>query len=356
MELAKSFEPHAIEAKWYPFWESKGMFKPSMQAGRRAVLHPAAAAQRHRHAAHGARVPADADGPHDPLPPDARRQHAVAGRHRPRGHRHADRRRAAAEGGGQVAPRPRTRGVRRARLGVEGGVRLRDHAADAPPRHVGRLVARAVHDGRRPVGRRAGDVRPPVRGRPHLPRQAARQLGPQARHRRVGPRGRQRGGAGQALADPVSPRRRQRERGRRHDAAGDDAGRRRGRGESGRRALRGADRQARDAAADRPDDSGHRRRLRRPRVRHGRGEDHARARLQRLADRAAPRARADHDLQPRRHRQRQRAREVPRTRSLRRAQGRAGRPRRGGPAGVGKGAHDGRARAAAARARSSSRC
>ena len=31
MELAKSFEPHAIEAKWYPFWESKGMFKPSMQ-------------------------------------------------------------------------------------------------------------------------------------------------------------------------------------------------------------------------------------------------------------------------------------------------------------------------------------
>jgi len=33
MELAKSFEPHAIEAKWYPFWESKGLFKPSMQAG-----------------------------------------------------------------------------------------------------------------------------------------------------------------------------------------------------------------------------------------------------------------------------------------------------------------------------------
>jgi len=31
MELAKSFEPHAIEAKWYPFWESKGMFKPSMR-------------------------------------------------------------------------------------------------------------------------------------------------------------------------------------------------------------------------------------------------------------------------------------------------------------------------------------
>ncbi|MEO8509058.1 MAG: class I tRNA ligase family protein, partial [Betaproteobacteria bacterium] len=33
MELAKSFEPHAIEAKWYPFWNSRGLFRPSMQAG-----------------------------------------------------------------------------------------------------------------------------------------------------------------------------------------------------------------------------------------------------------------------------------------------------------------------------------
>jgi valyl-tRNA synthetase len=29
MELAKSFEPHAIEAKWYPVWEARGYFKPS---------------------------------------------------------------------------------------------------------------------------------------------------------------------------------------------------------------------------------------------------------------------------------------------------------------------------------------
>src|SRR5690242_15843701 len=32
MELAKSFEPHAIEAKWYPLWESRGYFRPSMRA------------------------------------------------------------------------------------------------------------------------------------------------------------------------------------------------------------------------------------------------------------------------------------------------------------------------------------
>src|SRR5258708_24231346 len=33
MELAKSFEPHAIEAKWYPRWESGGAFKPSWRDG-----------------------------------------------------------------------------------------------------------------------------------------------------------------------------------------------------------------------------------------------------------------------------------------------------------------------------------
>ncbi|OLE19861.1 MAG: hypothetical protein AUG50_02405 [Betaproteobacteria bacterium 13_1_20CM_3_63_8] len=33
MDLDKSFEPAAIEAKWYPFWESRGLFKPSMKNG-----------------------------------------------------------------------------------------------------------------------------------------------------------------------------------------------------------------------------------------------------------------------------------------------------------------------------------
>jgi valyl-tRNA synthetase len=32
MELAKSFEPSLIEAKWYPLWEANGCFKPSMAA------------------------------------------------------------------------------------------------------------------------------------------------------------------------------------------------------------------------------------------------------------------------------------------------------------------------------------
>ncbi len=33
MELAKSFEPHAIESKWYPLWESRGYFRPSNAPG-----------------------------------------------------------------------------------------------------------------------------------------------------------------------------------------------------------------------------------------------------------------------------------------------------------------------------------
>jgi valyl-tRNA synthetase len=33
MDLAKSFEPRAIEAKWYPLWEARGYFKPSFVSG-----------------------------------------------------------------------------------------------------------------------------------------------------------------------------------------------------------------------------------------------------------------------------------------------------------------------------------
>jgi len=36
MNLPKSFEPHAIEAKWYPIWESRGYFAPSFKDGAEA--------------------------------------------------------------------------------------------------------------------------------------------------------------------------------------------------------------------------------------------------------------------------------------------------------------------------------
>ncbi len=80
MELEKSFNPRAIENHWYSRWEAAGYFKPLSDGHRRAgtgsscLLHHAAAAQCNRHAAHGARVPADADGRAYPLSPHARRQ------------------------------------------------------------------------------------------------------------------------------------------------------------------------------------------------------------------------------------------------------------------------------------------
>jgi valyl-tRNA synthetase len=33
MEIAKSFEPHSIEEKWYPIWEARGYFKPDYKPG-----------------------------------------------------------------------------------------------------------------------------------------------------------------------------------------------------------------------------------------------------------------------------------------------------------------------------------
>jgi hypothetical protein len=70
-------------------------------------LHPAAAAERHRHPAHGPRLQPGDHGFADALPPHARRQHPVAAGHRPRRHRDADRGRTPARRPGHLAPRPR---------------------------------------------------------------------------------------------------------------------------------------------------------------------------------------------------------------------------------------------------------
>ena len=61
------------------------------------------------------------------------------------------------------APRPRPRGVRGARLGVEGAIRRHHQEADDPPRRQLRLDARALHPGRRPLARRPRSLRAPLR-------------------------------------------------------------------------------------------------------------------------------------------------------------------------------------------------
>ena len=59
----------------------------------------------------------------------------------------------------------RARAIPRPRLAVEGGVGRHDHAPAAAARRFARLAARAVHDGRGPVRRRARGVRHAVPAR-----------------------------------------------------------------------------------------------------------------------------------------------------------------------------------------------
>ena len=77
-------------------------------------------------------------------------------------------------------------------------------------------------------------------------------------------------------------------------------GRHRRRRQPGRRALRRPGRPVLRAAAGRPPAADHRRRARRPRVRHRGAEDHPRPRPQRLRDRPQARARGDRRDRPRR--------------------------------------------------------
>ena len=102
-------------------------------------------------------------------------------------------------------------------------------------------------------------------------------------------------------------------------------------------------------------DPGHRRRVRRPGVRQRLRQDHAGTRLQRLRGRSAPRPAADQHLHGRRGAQRRGAAGVSRSRPVRGARARRGRSRGAGAAREDRAAHGCRCRAAIAAARCSSR-
>ena len=146
-ELAKSFDPHAIEAKWYPLWESRGYFKPSYAPGAAAycIALPPPNVTGTLHMGHAFQ---------HTLMDVLIRYHRMRGDNTlwQVGTDHAGiatqivvEQQLKAEG--QDASRPRAREVRRSRLGVEERIGLDDHASDATARRIGRLVARAVHDG-----------------------------------------------------------------------------------------------------------------------------------------------------------------------------------------------------------------
>ena len=291
MPLDKTFAPAEIEPRLYEGWEREGAFACDPELERGAVHDHDPAAERHRVPAHGARADVHGAGHADPLPPHDRARHAVAAGDRSRRHRHAD-------GGGAAArrrgDRPAHLGpgeVRRARLAMESRVRRHHHHAVAPAGRLAGLAARAVHHGRRSVRRGEGGVRHAVPRRPDLSRPAAGQLGPEIADGDLGSGGGEPGGPEFAVVHPLSDRGRAGtvHRGR-HHAAGDDVGRYGGGGASVASDVGGADREVRCAALGWARDPDRRGRVCRSGKRHRRGEDHARARLQRLRGRAAARS------------------------------------------------------------------
>ena len=186
---------------------------------RRPLRGDDAAAQRHRRPAHGARHGQRHAGPPDPLAPDAGRQHAVDGRHRPRRHRHAGRDRAAPAGAGrQDPPRHRPRRPGAAHLGVEGPLPAAHRRAAAGDGLLLRLGPAALHHGRGLLARRTPHLPGAVPRRAGVPRHAAGQLGLRPAHRGLRRRDRLPHG-GRRLLAPALPRDRSRA-GRAHPRGG----------------------------------------------------------------------------------------------------------------------------------------
>ena len=264
------------------------------RAPRRDVRDLRAAAERHRRAPHGPRAERLDAGLPDPLAPHARLRHALAAGLRPRGHLDPERGREAADRRGHLAPGDRPRGVPRAHLGLARAHGQDDHGPVPPARLLARLLARALHDGRRVRRRRDDVLRPALGGRLDLPREPDRQLVPVPPDRDLRPRGRARRDGRRADLRPVPVRRRLRLDHDRHRPAGDDPGRRRRGGASRRPALSERDRQGGRRAGRRAARARDRRRARRAGVRLGRAEDHAGARSEGLRDRPRSRPGDDH--------------------------------------------------------------
>ena len=252
-------------------------------AGRGAVRHHPAAAERHRRPAPRPCADGDGRGPADPLPPHARRRHALGAGRRPRQHRRAVRPRPDHRRGGGDPRLAGSRALPRADVAVHGRDARRHRASSTvawAPASTGRAP---LHDGRRQRAGRAGRLQAAVGRRPRLPRRGARQLVPALPHHDQRPREHQARGDRDAVEHSLPPRPRGRNpRPRGVDHGGhhpprDDLRRHGGGGASRGRSLPGAGRPRGDPAVPRPAPADHRRRARRARVRHRGGEDHARA-------------------------------------------------------------------------------
>ena len=231
-ELPKTFEPRAIEDRWYAHWEGARAVPPGARAtrrrGRSSCRRPTSPARCTSATRSTSRCRTSSPAASGCCGKDA--LWVVGTDHAGIATQMVVERNL--EQPGHQARRDRPRGLPRACLGVEGAVGRRDHPPAPPPRRLLRLGARALHHGRGLPARGHPRLRRAAQARPDLPRQAPGQLGPQVPDRDQRPRGRDPRRPGQVLDAELSARRRQRRDPGRDDAARDDARRHGGRGPS----------------------------------------------------------------------------------------------------------------------------
>ena len=186
-----------------PGWTS-GLFRADPERSRQGLLHRHSAAECDRLDPHRAHARAHPDRHAHALAPHARLPHALAAGHGPCGNRHAGGRRARTGQGRPEARRDRPRGVRAARLGVEGALRRQHQAADDPPGRLVRLVARTIHAGSAAVPRGARSFPAPLPRGADLSRPLHRQLVPALHDGAERPRSGAQGARRPPLAHPLS--------------------------------------------------------------------------------------------------------------------------------------------------------
>ncbi len=260
--LDKTYRPAEVEAKFDRLWQDGGYFAPRGDPGAEpyCIVIPPPNVTGSLHMGHAL---------NNTIQDALIRFHRMLGRAvlwQPGigscRHRDPDGGRARAGQGGQDAARARAREVRRAGLDLEGAVRRPDQPAAAPPRRLGRLVARALHHGRGALARGPQGVRRAAPRGADLQGQAPGQLGLPAADRGLRSRGRPDRGRRPSLVHPLSDRGAKRPPHHRgDDPARDHARRYRRRGASRRSALSGPRRAARHSAAGRPAPADRRRRL-----------------------------------------------------------------------------------------------
>ena len=145
------YDPASVEARWYGFWEERGYFTPTPPRPGRpyAIVIPPPNVTGSLHMGHALNITLQdilirykrMDGFNTLWLPGT--DHAGIATQVM-----VERQLAA---GGQDEGGPRPRGVHGARLAVEGGVGRHHHPPAQAAGRLVRLVARALHDGRRPL-------------------------------------------------------------------------------------------------------------------------------------------------------------------------------------------------------------